>query len=322
MLAIKPEALHSGPQGFFWLFGGGAKASERIGEVAIVHIRDALDHHDDSFGDNYESIATRVRDAMTGADMIARHKVAQERHRWHEGYREGYVPLADIEQTKPSVCVLEIDSPGGVVSGLNETSAKIVALSKEHGVPLVTYVNEMAASAAYALACAAPKIYAPRSSISGSIGVISTMASQHEADRADGLDYRLITSGARKADGHPHAPISDAAVNAERKRVMSLAKDFWRLASKARGVPMRDIQALEAGIYLGPEAERRGLIDGVMSRDELLVSLSKAPKSAKKSAAPAEPEASGNETDRRATEARSAQLAHQRRAMCARSFLR
>jgi ATP-dependent protease ClpP protease subunit len=295
MLAIKPEALHSGPEGFFWLFGGGSPANERHGSVSVVHVRGAMDHHADSWGENYESIISRVEEAMTGADAVEQHKRTQLEYRWEHGHEKDYRPLPDIAATPPKTVVLELDTPGGVVSGLNATVAKLQRMSSDAKIPLVAYVNEMAASAGFALACSCSKVIAPRSAIVGSIGVISTMASQYESDRENGLDYRLITSGARKADGHPHQPIEDAAVEAERSRVMKLAADFWSLASKARGIPVSKLRGLEAAIYLGKDAKRIGLVDEIQSRDEAIVALG-----GTVGGGTDETVAGGDETDRRA----------------------
>ncbi|HLX78153.1 MAG TPA: S49 family peptidase, partial [Acidimicrobiales bacterium] len=293
MLAIDTSAIRSGPEGFFWLFGGGVAANERREDVAIVHVRGALDHHADSWEDNYESILQRVRDAMSGADTLSAHKRKQAEHEWRHRYEDGYQPLADIEAKPPAAVILCIDSPGGVVSGLNETVYAIQKMREETGVPLVAYVNEMAASAAYALCCACSQVVAPPSAIVGSIGVISTMISQAERNKREGFDVRLITSGARKSDGHLHAPITDEAEAAERSRVNKLAATFFRIASKARKIPVATIEGFQAAIYLGKDAERRKLVDEVASLDDVVLALSKA------SADGAET-AGGNETDRRA----------------------
>lgn len=277
-------ALQQGPQGFFWLFGGGAKASERREDVAIVHVRDALEHHDDSWSDNYESIIARVRDAATGEDAAKAH---ERRHRWDDDYQP-------IEATPPSAILLCIDSPGGVVSGLNECVKTIQSIRKETGIPICAYLNEMAASAAYAIACSCDRIVCPPSAIAGSVGVISTMISQSDRDKKEGFDVRLITSGARKADGHLHAPITDAALDVERGRVDKLALAFYRIVSKARGIPVATVRALEAGIFLGPDAEKRGLVDEVASLDDVVLALSKVKPDARA--------AKGNETDRRAAQ--------------------
>jgi signal peptide peptidase SppA len=293
MIAMPRESLLQGPSGFFWLFGGGPTASERRGDVAIVHVRGALDHHADAWDDNYESILKRVGDAMSGQDAALAYKRQQQAHRRAHEYEEGFEPLPDMPVTPPSAVIMCIDSPGGVVSGLNETVFALQKMRKESGVPLIAYVNEMAASAAYALSCACDKILAPESAVVGSIGVISTMISQARKNEKDGYDVVLITSGDRKADGHVHAPITDKAKAAEAARVEKLAVAFFKLASKARGIPIDTIRGFQAGIWLGKDAERRKLVDEVISFDDAILALSK-------ESAGDDTGAGGNETDRRA----------------------
>ena len=69
--------------------------------------------------------------------------------------------------------VMDIDSPGGTVTGTEELAATIKAASK----PVVAFVNGMAASAAYWIASSCRKIIAGTdTAIVGSIGVMSTWA--------------------------------------------------------------------------------------------------------------------------------------------------
>ena len=272
MLAIHRPALERGVEGFFWALSDDPilvnRRHAQHPDIAIVTIRGSLEHHVTCAADSYEGIRERVRLAFEGNDV-----------------EEGEMP------SPPSAVVLDIDSRGGVVAGLNECVADLQAMRARYGIPLIAVLNEMAASAAFALACAADKRYSPASGIAGSIGTISTMVSQAEKDAADGIDVRLLTSGARKADGHPHVPITDAAVKAEQGRVDQLAAAFFRIAGKALGVAPAKLQGLQAAIYLGPEAKKMGLIDDVRSLDQVAAGLSKpGPEGAK---------ASGNETDRR-----------------------
>ena len=292
-LAIDPSHLHAGPSAFFWLLGGGATESERRGAVSVVHVRDALEHHAGGWGDSYEAILDRVRKAMSGEDEVERHKRKQQAHKWAHEYEDGFQPLPDAEATKPAAVVLCLDSPGGVVSGLNETVYALRRLRKETGVPLVAYVNELAASAAYALACGCEAIYCPETAIVGSVGVISTMISQARKNEKDGFDVALLTSGACKADGHLHAPLTDAAKAREQMRVDKLAAGFFRLAAKARGISPGKIESFQAAIYLGPDAALRGLVDEVCSFETAIAALQPDPLGG--------PLADGNETDRRAT---------------------
>jgi ClpP class serine protease len=238
-LAISPDAIKHDADGFFLLMGPDVAENEQHGSVAVVHVRGALSHFKSDGGDSYEAIVDRVKAALESTP-------------------------------KPSAVVFRIESPGGVVSGLNESVLKLQRMSKAASVRFVAFVDEMAASAAYAMSCACEEIVAPPSAIIGSVGVISTIVSQAKKDELDGVEFRLITSGARKADGHLHAPISSAAVSAETARNSELAAQFFALAGKARGVAPKKLAALDAGIFLSKQAKAVGLIDDVMSWDELV----------------------------------------------------
>ena len=236
-LAISRAAIQRDGDGFFFMMGPGVSENEVEGSVVVVNVRGALSHFKSDCGDSYEAIVERVGAALG---------------------------------RKPSAVVLRIDSPGGVVAGLNETVKRLRKMSRDTRVPLIAYIDETAASAAFALACACEERLAPPSAVVGSIGVISTMASRTKADAKEGLEFVLITSGTHKADGHPHAPIGDDAVAAERGRNEELAAQFFAIVSEATGVSVAKLDALEAAIFLGKaikieDARDVGLIDEVIS---------------------------------------------------------
>jgi signal peptide peptidase SppA len=275
-LAIDPKAIRQDADGFFIMLGPGTPDNERHGSVAVVHIRGALAHFREDGGESYEGILDRVKAALTSDDG------------------------------PPSALVFRIESPGGVVSGLAETTKTLQALSKSSGVPFYAYVDELASSAAYHLCCACEEILAPPSAVVGSVGVISTMVSLVKQDAMQGVEVKLITSGARKADGHLHAPISEGAAKAEEDRNGKLAAQFFNVVREARGMSVEEIRGLEAGIYLAKDAQRIGLIDDVASFDEVLEGLD-----AQESRGPAPKLGEGNVTDRRAKEKQTvAQLSH------------
>jgi ClpP class serine protease len=244
-LAIDPKAIQRDAGGMFFMAGPDPRENERIGNIAIVHIRGVLDQTKESGGDSYEALLERVTNAMSGGDT----------------------------GEPPTAIVFRIHCLGGAVAGLNETVFKLQKMKKATGIKLYAYIDELAASAAYALCCACDEIVGPPSSIVGSIGVISQMASQAKADAMAGIEYRIITSGARKADGHAHMPISDAAVAAETERLEVLAQQFFALVQKSRGISAKKIEALEANIFLAEKAVKIGLADDVMSFDDVCLAL-------------------------------------------------
>ena len=266
-LAISAAAIRRDADGFFVVLGGAPVENEQRGTVAIVNVRGALQRWASPFGDSYEGIVARV-----GAALAA--------------------------DPKPSAVALRIDSPGGVVSGLNECAFKLQRMSKESGVALVALVDELAASAAYALCCACSRVLAPPSAVVGSVGVISTMVSIAERDAKDGIAFRVITSGKRKADGHLHVPITDDAIRAETARNDQLAEQFFALAGKARGMKPAALAALQAGIFLGHDAKRVGLVDQVIGFDAAMANLERTELPGSPRPAPN----TGNITDRRARE--------------------
>ena len=191
---------------------------------------------------------------------------------WRNGEDEAAAE-ALVTATPPKAVVLCLDSPGGVVAGLQETAKAIRRAADEAAIPIYAYINEMATSAAYALACSCDELYLPASGIAGSIGVISTMADQSAADAKAGIRVVTLTSGARKADGHPHVPISDEAIDVEQERVDALARQFFRHVSARRGLSVPKIASYEAGIFLGRGAVDVGLVDAVMGWDAFVEAI-------------------------------------------------
>lgn len=216
------------------LMGGAPKENETIGGAIVVHVCGPLEQRDCGFGDSYEQIRQRFDAAL-----------AEE----------------------PEAIILRIDSPGGVVAGLNEFVAAMRKAKEAAGVYVIAYADELIASAAYALSCVADEIVTPASGIVGSIGVIALLCDQVEADKKAGLNYVTITSGARKDDGHPHTAISDGAIAAETERVDDLARQFFDLVRDARGF---DPEPLQAGVFTGEKAVEKGVADYVMGWDDLV----------------------------------------------------
>jgi signal peptide peptidase SppA len=278
---LRQSQTSEGPGAFFWLFAAPIKATEyREDGVAVIHVRGPLEHHEDPCSDSYDDILCRAEEAFACEEARA--------------------------------VVLCLDSPGGVVAGLNATVDKLRKCAKESGKRFVAYVDEMATSAAYALACSCDEIVVPQSAITGSIGVISTMVDVTAADEMMGIRYVTIASGSRKTDGHPHVPITDSAVTSEGRRVEKLAMQFFRMVKSSRGVPVEKIRSFQAGIFLGKEALRAGLADAVMPYDELMATLSDTAKNSPRASVPTKPLAPSGQAEPHSVAANGTQAAAER----------
>lgn len=235
------------------LFGEPVCPNEYREECTIMYIRGPLEQRDCGYGDSYELIRKRFGEAL---------------------------------KAKPECIVIRIDSPGGVVAGLNQCVYDMIRAKEASGKHVIVYVDELMASAAYAIGGGvADEVFIPPSGIAGSIGVISTMFDTTGADEKAGFNFVTITSGERKADGHAHQPIEDDAVAAERDRVMKLAAQFFRIVKRSRGI---DAAPLQAGIFLGRDAVKAGLVDDVMGWERLLVDIGEVYGSGNGTSAPAQ----------------------------------
>lgn len=176
--------------------------------------------------------------------------------------------VADPEIT---AIVLDVDSPGGHVFGVEELAQ--VIREQRGRKPVVAVANTMMASAAYWIASQADTIIASPSSLVGSIGVMAVHQDLSEAEAKDGVKTTLVTAGKYKADGNEHAPLSDSAREAMQQRVDTYYAAFVRDVAKGRGVAasaVRDGYG-EGRVLSAPDALRAGLVDGVGTLEQTLV---------------------------------------------------
>ncbi len=150
--------------------------------------------------------------------------------------------------------VLDVSSPGGEVSASEGLYFDLLKLREIK--PVVASVDEMAASGAYYIACAADRIFAKPASMVGNIGVISVLS---EADLVDDV---LITTGPFKLSGGS----KDAYI-----RQMEMLKQTFLAAIMAQRQDRLQVgpDVLSRGeIYLGLQAQQMGLIDTIGSQAE------------------------------------------------------
>jgi capsid assembly protease len=177
----------------------------------------------------------------------------------------------DMAAADPDVrgIFLEIDSPGGQAAGSFALGEKLRTVDK----PKVAHVNEMALSGGYLLAAAADKIVMAPTGRVGSIGVIALHQDRSKANAKAGIHYTAIYAGAKKADGSPHAPLTDSAKQAMQENVNSLYEHFVSYVAQMRGIDQADVRAQEAGIFSGQMALDNGLADEIKGFNEALAAF-------------------------------------------------
>lgn len=162
---------------------------------------------------------------------------------------------------------LVINSPGGSPAQSALIGQQIRKLAHKHEVPVYAFVEDVAASGGYWLACAADKIYALDVSIVGSIGVISASFGFDELIERYGVKRRLYTAGKEKAMLDPFLPEKQADVAKLKKIQKSLHGSFIDWVKERRGEMLsgKDSEYFEGQIWVGKDAVENGIIDGIGS---------------------------------------------------------
>lgn len=169
--------------------------------------------------------------------------------------------------------LLDIESPGGQVSGTNDTAKLVKQIDKVK--PVTAFSDSLVASAAYWIASGARKLYVGETSIVGSIGVIATQMNYSKALEKEGVQVIVVRAGKNKALGHPAEPVSDKAVAQIQERVDALYEVFTATVSANRPKlkPSERSTWAEGNEFLGGDAVSESLADGVSDFDTVFAKL-------------------------------------------------
>jgi protease-4 len=146
-----------------------------------------------------------------------------------------------IKDDAVKAIVLRIDSPGGEVTA----SDTIYRAVKEAGArkPVVVYMDTLAASGGYYIACGATKIVAHPLSITGSIGVIMQGFGYGDLLGKVGVEMRTFKSGPMKDAGSGARPMTPQEREFFQGLVQQNYERFVRIVSEARGISIDDLKA-------------------------------------------------------------------------------
>lgn len=223
--------------------GGNASASRlQGGSVAVVPIRGVIAHRmsameSSSGGTSAEGVAAMLRQVMADASV--------------------------------GTVVLDVDSPGGTVTGMTELAAEIYDMRGRGTKKIIAQVNGMAASAAYWLASQADEIVSIPSGLAGSIGVFTAHEDLSKALANEGIDVTLISAGKYKVEGNPFEPLSEEAKAVIQARVDDAYATFVKDVARGRGASQAAVrEGYGQGRALGAkDALKAGLIDRIGTMD-------------------------------------------------------
>jgi signal peptide peptidase SppA len=185
--------------------------------------------------------------------------------RFRSGLTIGSVagPLKKAFSVKHAPAVaLVIDSPGGTPVQAHLIYKRIRALAEEKEKNVLVFVEDVAASGGYLIACAGDEIIVDPASIIGSIGVVSAGFGFVEAIRKLGVERRVYTAGDAKVildPFQPEKPEDVARLRAIQEEVHDMFIDVVR---SRRGTVLSDDPDLFSGMFWsGKKAVSLGLAD-------------------------------------------------------------
>ena len=173
---------------------------------------------------------------------------------------------------KPNVVVININSPGGSPVQSELLHNKIRELADKNKVKVVTMAEDVAASGGYMLMCAGDYLMANKSSIVGSIGVISASFGFKKLIDKIGIKRRVFTKGDRKSFLDPFEEVSKKDITKLIKVQDSIFENFKSLVIKNRKKKIKPSQVFNGEFWTGEQAKKIGLID---SNEELITYLTK-----------------------------------------------
>ena len=165
---------------------------------------------------------------------------------------------------KPAAVALEINCPGGSPVQSSLIASHIRRLADEKKVPVFAFVEDVAASGGYWLACAADEIFIDSCSLTGSIGVISAGFGAHQAIDKVGIERRVHTAGKSKSLMDPFKPEKPEDVAKLKGWLEDLHATFISYVKSRRGPKLTDDPDLFTGeVYIGQKGIEVGLVDAI-----------------------------------------------------------
>jgi len=184
--------------------------------------------------------------------------------------------------------IVAFDSPGGTVEGTGELVDDIrKAASKK---PIIAYIEDTCASAAlWAAAACSEIVSSPHANSIGSIGIYTVYFDRSEQAARNGVTPVLISSGGVKGQPTSGLPLSAEFMEYAQERVLKMFESFCTSVADDRGMEYERVLSIADGrVFTAQEALGLGLVDKLMSWDDLFSQEVKKAHSVKAEASEAE----------------------------------
>ncbi|OJY44875.1 MAG: S49 family peptidase [Rhizobiales bacterium 64-17] len=160
---------------------------------------------------------------------------------------------------------LSINSPGGSPAQSHLICRRIRQLAAEKNLPVIAFIEDVAASGGYMIACAADEIIGDTYSIAGSIGVVGGSFGFHKLIEKVGIERRLYTSGEHKAMLDPFLPEKPDDVERIKAVQREIHHHFIALVKERRAGKLKgdDAELFSGEYWMAERAQELGLVDSI-----------------------------------------------------------
>ena len=167
--------------------------------------------------------------------------------------------------------ILDIDSGGGAVSGVDDT-AKLIRLVHDNVKPVTAFTDGSMYSAAYWLGSSAGEVYASKAAGMGSIGVIATHMERSEMLKEVGIGVTVVRAGKYKALANGVEKLSEEGKAQIQAGVDAAYKIFVGHVAEMRGksYEFADSVMAQGREFYGQAGADAGLVDGIKSFDQVM----------------------------------------------------
>jgi signal peptide peptidase SppA len=187
------------------------------------------------------------------------------------GFREQFreaMNSADV-----GTIVLDVDSPGGLVSLIPETAEEV--FQARGSKPIIAVANTLAASAAYWIASQADELVVTPSGEAGSIGVYMIHRDVSGMNARVGVAPQYVKAGRYKTEGNPDEPLGDEGEAQWQAECDELWGMFVNAVAQGRGVSAAAVRGGygEGRSLRAQPALEAGLVDKIAPLEEVMAEL-------------------------------------------------
>ena len=186
--------------------------------------------------------------------------------------QEEIITKAFSLKKSPAVAI-SINSPGGSPVQSHLIHDHIRQLAKKNNKKVIVFAEDVAASGGYLISCAGDEIYANKSSIIGSIGVIYSSFGFKDLIGKIGVERRVYTAGKNKSTLDPFLDEKEEDINRLKNIQLDLHKDFIDVVENSRASKLKKDKGIElfsGEFWSGRKALELGLIDGLGNVNDIL----------------------------------------------------